>query len=141
MNGIVLYIDDDEDNIFLVRRLFERKRPDIQLHAAMTGRFGEGDLASVIAHLAGAYSPARACQLITALGRLLDEDGQLTHFLHFSIEMQGLVDLLRKNLGPGQVAGIFDRNFKYVARSGQPEQFIGEPAPPSFVQEAKVALT
>jgi hypothetical protein len=31
------------------------------------------------AHLAGAYSPARACQLITALGRLLDEDGQPAH--------------------------------------------------------------
>jgi CheY-like chemotaxis protein len=40
MNGIVLYIDDDEDNIFLLRRLFKRKRPDIQLHAAMTG--GDG---------------------------------------------------------------------------------------------------
>jgi integrase len=32
-----------------------------------------------IAHLAGAYSPARACQLITTLGRLLDEDGQPAH--------------------------------------------------------------
>jgi integrase len=32
-----------------------------------------------IAHLAGAYSPARACQLITALGLLLDEDGQPAH--------------------------------------------------------------
>jgi integrase len=32
-----------------------------------------------IAHLAGAYSPARACQLITALGRLLDGDGQRAH--------------------------------------------------------------
>ena len=31
------------------------------------------------AHLAGAYSPARACQLITALGRLLGEDGQPAH--------------------------------------------------------------
>ena len=40
MNGIVLYIDDDEDNIFLVRRLFKRKRPDIQLHTAMTGHDG-----------------------------------------------------------------------------------------------------
>ncbi len=40
MNGIVLYIDDDEDNIFLLRRLFKRKRPDIQLHTAMTGRDG-----------------------------------------------------------------------------------------------------
>jgi hypothetical protein len=28
-----------------------------------------------VAHLAGGYSPARACQLITALGQLLDEDG------------------------------------------------------------------
>ena len=40
MNGVVLYIDDDEDNIFLVRRLFQRKCPDIQLHTAMTGHDG-----------------------------------------------------------------------------------------------------
>jgi CheY-like chemotaxis protein len=40
MNGVVLYIDDDEDNIFLLRRLFERKCPDIQLHTAMTGHDG-----------------------------------------------------------------------------------------------------
>jgi len=32
-----------------------------------------------IVHLAGSYSPSRACQLITALGRLLDEDGQPAH--------------------------------------------------------------
>ena len=40
MNGVVLYIDDDEDNIFLVRRLFQRKCPDVQLHTAMTGHDG-----------------------------------------------------------------------------------------------------
>jgi CheY-like chemotaxis protein len=40
MNGVVLYIDDDEDNIFLLRRLFQRKCPDIQLHTAMTGHDG-----------------------------------------------------------------------------------------------------
>jgi CheY-like chemotaxis protein len=40
MNGVVLYIDDDEDNIFLIRRLFQRKCPDIQLHTAMTGHDG-----------------------------------------------------------------------------------------------------
>jgi CheY-like chemotaxis protein len=40
MNGVVLYIDDDEDNIFLLRRLFQRKCPDIQLHSAMTGHDG-----------------------------------------------------------------------------------------------------
>jgi CheY-like chemotaxis protein len=40
MNDVVLYIDDNEDNIFLLQRLFKRKRPDIQLHTAMTGHAG-----------------------------------------------------------------------------------------------------
>ncbi len=40
MNEVVLYIDDNEDNIFLLRRLFKRKRPDIQLRTAMTGDAG-----------------------------------------------------------------------------------------------------
>jgi CheY-like chemotaxis protein len=40
VNGVVLYIDDDEDNVFLLRRLFTRKCPDIQLHTAMTGYDG-----------------------------------------------------------------------------------------------------
>ena len=40
MNGVVLYIDDDEDNIFLIRRLFQRKCPDVLLHTAMTGHDG-----------------------------------------------------------------------------------------------------
>jgi CheY-like chemotaxis protein len=40
MNGVVLYIDDDQDNIFLLRRMLKHRRPDIQLHTAMTGRDG-----------------------------------------------------------------------------------------------------
>jgi len=40
MNGVMLYIDDSEDNIFLLQRLFSRKYPGIQLHTAMTGRDG-----------------------------------------------------------------------------------------------------
>jgi CheY-like chemotaxis protein len=40
MNGILLYIDDDRDNIFLLQRLVKHRRPDIQLHTAMTGRDG-----------------------------------------------------------------------------------------------------
>jgi CheY-like chemotaxis protein len=40
MNGVVLYIDDDEDNVFLLRRLFTRKCPDIQLYTAMTAHDG-----------------------------------------------------------------------------------------------------
>ncbi len=42
MNGVVLYIDDNRDNIFLLERLFKRTCPDIQLHTAMTGRDGIG---------------------------------------------------------------------------------------------------
>ena len=40
MNGVMLYIDDSEDNVFLLQRLFKRKYPGIQLHTAMTGRDG-----------------------------------------------------------------------------------------------------
>jgi CheY-like chemotaxis protein len=40
MSGVVLYIDDSQDNIFLLQRLFKRSRPDVQLRTAMTGRDG-----------------------------------------------------------------------------------------------------
>ena len=40
MNGVVLYIDDNQDNILLVERLCKRRCPDVQLHTAMTGRDG-----------------------------------------------------------------------------------------------------
>ena len=42
MNGVVLCIDDNQDNIFLLERLFKRRCPDVQLHTAMTGRDGIG---------------------------------------------------------------------------------------------------
>ena len=41
----VLYIDDNQDNIFLLRRLFRRSCPDIALYTAMTG--GEGVKAAI----------------------------------------------------------------------------------------------
>jgi CheY-like chemotaxis protein len=37
VNGVVLYIDDNEDNILVVQRLIKRKCPDVQLRTAMTG--------------------------------------------------------------------------------------------------------
>jgi CheY-like chemotaxis protein len=40
VNGVVLYIDDNQDNIFLLQRLLKRGRPDIQLRTAMTGSDG-----------------------------------------------------------------------------------------------------
>ena len=54
--------------------------PEVRLGCGPGGLASPPDwLDGFIAHLAGAYSPARACQLITALGRLLDEDGQPAH--------------------------------------------------------------
>jgi CheY-like chemotaxis protein len=41
----VLYIDDNQDNIFLLRRLFRRSCPEIALYTAMTG--GEGVTAAI----------------------------------------------------------------------------------------------
>ena len=40
MNGVVLYIDDNQNNILLVQRLLKRRCPDIELHSAMTGHDG-----------------------------------------------------------------------------------------------------
>jgi CheY-like chemotaxis protein len=40
VSGVVLYIDDGQDNILLVQRLLKRGRPDVRLHTAMTGRDG-----------------------------------------------------------------------------------------------------
>jgi CheY-like chemotaxis protein len=40
VNGVVLYIDDSQDNLLVVQRLLERKCPDVQLHTAMTGPDG-----------------------------------------------------------------------------------------------------
>jgi hypothetical protein len=51
-------------------------RPFIQ-GASLTASLASppGWLGGLIAHLAGAYSPGRACELITALGRLLGDGG------------------------------------------------------------------
>jgi two-component system cell cycle response regulator DivK len=40
VNSVVLYIDDNPDNILVVKRLLGRTRPDLQLHTASTGRDG-----------------------------------------------------------------------------------------------------
>ncbi len=70
---------------------------------------------------------------------VIDDEGHLAYFLNFSIEMQGLVDLLRKNLAPDQLDGIFDRDFKVIALSTAPEEMAGKPAPDSFIRQATAA--
>jgi len=64
MNAVVLYIDDNEDNVFILKRLFKHRRPDIQLHTAMTGC--DGIKAAI------EYQPA----LILLDNRLPDTNGE-----------------------------------------------------------------
>jgi CheY-like chemotaxis protein len=64
VNGVVLYIDDDQDNILVVQRLLNRRCPDVQLHTAMTGRDG--------IRAASDYQPA----LILLDNRLPDTSGK-----------------------------------------------------------------
>jgi CheY-like chemotaxis protein len=40
VNGVVLYIDDNPDNVLIVKRLLKHSCPNVQLHAATTGRDG-----------------------------------------------------------------------------------------------------
>jgi CheY-like chemotaxis protein len=40
MNGVVLYIDDNRDNILVVQRMLRHVRPDIELRTAETGADG-----------------------------------------------------------------------------------------------------
>ena len=40
MNGVLLYIDDNQDNILVVKRLLKQARPDIELRTAQTGADG-----------------------------------------------------------------------------------------------------
>jgi CheY-like chemotaxis protein len=64
MNDAVLYIDDNQDNILIVQRLFKQACPDVELRTAKTGE--EGTRAAVDAQ------PA----LILLDNRLPDSSGQ-----------------------------------------------------------------
>ncbi len=62
-------------------------------------------------------------------------DDEVKYFLHLSLELQRLVDLLHENITPGRIAGIFDRNQNFMARTERAE-LIGRRAPQSFVEQA-----
>jgi signal transduction histidine kinase len=88
-------------------------------------------------YITGVINGAVAQRLLYAITvPVLDDEGQLAYFVDFSIEMQGLVELLRRNLAPDQVDGIFDRDFRFVARSMDSEQLTGKRAPESFIKRA-----
>ena len=61
------------------------------------------------------------------------EGGEVTFFLHLSLELQRLVGLLNENISPGRIAGIFDRNHVFMARSEKFEEYVGRLPKQSFI--------
>ena len=61
------------------------------------------------------------------------ENDEVAFFLHFSLELERLADLLRQATTPARAAGIFDRRFKLMAQTQPFMGAVGGPAPPDFV--------
>jgi PAS domain S-box-containing protein len=65
------------------------------------------------------------------------ENGQVSYFLHMSLELDRLVNILKGNISPNRVAGILDRDNVVMARTEDFENRVGKPASLSFVAQAK----
>ena len=60
------------------------------------------------------------------------QNDEVTHFLTLSLPPQRLAELLKEGLDPGHIAGIFDREGKFLARTDRHADFVGRRAPASF---------
>jgi PAS domain S-box-containing protein len=65
------------------------------------------------------------------------QDGKVSYFLHMSLDLPRLVDLLKQNILPSQVAGMLDRNSIVMARTEGFEDRIGKPASARFTEKQK----
>jgi len=65
------------------------------------------------------------------------QNDEVTHFLTLSLSPQRLADLLKEGLDPGHIAGIFDRDGKFLARTDAHAEFVGRPAPASFADKMR----
>jgi PAS domain S-box-containing protein len=63
------------------------------------------------------------------------ENGNVVYFLHMTVNLAPLDDLLKANIDPDQVAGILDRSDVVLARTEDGDNRIGKPASKSFVDE------
>lgn len=64
-------------------------------------------------------------------------DNEVKYFLHLSIDLQRLVDILDETIDPGQVAGVLDRNDMVMARTEDFQNRVGKRASERFVAQAK----
>jgi signal transduction histidine kinase/ActR/RegA family two-component response regulator len=73
-----------------------------------------------------------------AVGVPVERDGKVTHALIAYLDLRWYDRLLKQPGGPGgAVAGLFDRNFVFVARSGEGEERRGQDPSPGFVDALK----
>ena len=63
------------------------------------------------------------------------ENGEVTSFLHLTVDISRLDDFLRSEITPGQVAGILDRNNIVLMRTEGASDRIGKPSSRSFVDQ------
>ncbi|HEX4407790.1 MAG TPA: PAS domain S-box protein [Xanthobacteraceae bacterium] len=65
------------------------------------------------------------------------KDGTVSLFIHMSLELSRLVDLLKGNIDGQQIAGILDRNNVVMARTEDFDARVGKPALPQFTEKQK----
>ena len=65
------------------------------------------------------------------------QNDEVTHFLTLSLPPARLAELLKEGLDPGHIAGIFDQQGKFLARTDQHAEFVGRPGPASFVENMR----
>lgn len=64
-------------------------------------------------------------------------DGEVAYFLHLSLELERLVQILDENISPGRIAGMVDRNDVIMARTEGSNESVGKHASKSFLDRIK----
>jgi len=65
------------------------------------------------------------------------QNGELTHLLSLSMPPERLAELLKQGLDPGHIAGIFDQNGMFLARSERHADFVGQRGPANFFDQMR----
>jgi hypothetical protein len=67
----------------------------------------------------------------------ISENGAVAYFLHMTVELAALTDLIHSDIVPGQIAGILDRDNVVMGRTQESRERIGKPASKDFIDQIK----
>ncbi len=67
----------------------------------------------------------------------ISENGEVAYFLHMTVDLAALGDLIRSDIVPGEVAGILDRDNMVMGRTQESGERIGRPGSKDFVDQIK----